>query len=204
MTRSASTPRLRATHVYFLFLVLLTAIAGPAPSPAVAARVGMRLADGAASLLVAAACLGRIWCSVFIAGRKDAQLVTEGPYARVRHPLYTLSFLGGLGLGIATGSLALVALTALVLSVLLSRAARREDHELAARFSADFPPYAARTPRFWPRRMASGWPDSYVVQPRVLWKAFVDAGAFFALLVLVSLARALRDGGVTPTWLPLP
>ena len=42
----------------------------------------------------------------------------DGPYALVRHPLYVLSFVGGIGLSLATASLSLTALTAIVLAVL--------------------------------------------------------------------------------------
>ena len=94
MTRSASTPRVRLTLCYFLALLAAAAFCAPrAGSPAWLAATRI-----AALLLIALACLGRIWCSVFIAGRKDTAIVIDGPYALVRHPLYVLSFLGGIGL----------------------------------------------------------------------------------------------------------
>ena len=74
------------------------------------------LLDAAALLLVATAMLGRIWCSVFIAGRKDTRLVVDGPYALCRHPLYGLSLLGGAGLGLATHSATLTVATLLLLA----------------------------------------------------------------------------------------
>src|SRR4051812_36702545 len=74
MTESASTPRLRATFAIYLGLVAATAVVGPAETGAAA-----YYATGVAGfLLVALACLGRLWCSVFIAGHKDESLVTTG------------------------------------------------------------------------------------------------------------------------------
>ena len=146
MTTSASTPRLRLTLAWYLALVLLTALnQAPARAPWVGALLG-----AAALLLVATAVLGRIWCSVFIAGRKDAELVTTGPYALCRHPLYTLSMLGGLGLGLATHSATLTLATLLLLGWLVRRAAGAEEAYLATRHGAAFTAYAARTPRFVP------------------------------------------------------
>ena len=134
MTTSASTPRLRVTLLWYLCLLLLTAVTRSAPLP-VLLRGAL---DLLALLTIVAACLGRVWCSVFIAGRKDAELVTNGPYALCRHPLYTLSLLGGVGLGLATHSFTLTIATLVVQGVLFSRAAREEERFMTARFDVRY------------------------------------------------------------------
>jgi protein-S-isoprenylcysteine O-methyltransferase Ste14 len=200
MTISASTPRLRATLLWYLALLGLTAVTRAVPlHPAIATAL-----DATGLLLVAVACLGRIWCSVFIAGRKDVELVTLGPYALCRHPLYTLSMIGGLGLGLATHSLVLTAATMLVLGTLFARAAAAEDRFLAARFDERFEAYRTATPRFWPRRWRQSLPTSVPVRPAILWKAFVDAGAFLLLFVSVIAARLWSDLGLLTAPLLLP
>jgi len=77
MTESASTPRLRATFAIYLSLVAATPLVGP-----------REMASGLSYLLsvvgficVAVACLGRIWCSLFIAGHKGETLVTSHTFA---------------------------------------------------------------------------------------------------------------------------
>jgi protein-S-isoprenylcysteine O-methyltransferase Ste14 len=191
-TVSASTPRLRLTLVWYLLLLVATAVRVAPPLPAVA-RVAL---DSAALLLVTFAVLGRIWCSQFIAGRKDAELVTAGPYALCRHPLYLLSLAGGLGLGLATHSLLLTGGTLVVLYVLFASAMRNEDAFLASRHGAAFSEYAARTPRLWPGFRPQPVPATLETRPPVLWKAFVDAGAFMLLFALIVAARTLREWGV--------
>ena len=206
MTTSASTPRLRLTQTWYGLLIPLCAVAGPAALAPAADAV----ATAIAWLMVATAFLGRIWCSVFIAGRKDAQLVTDGPYALCRHPLYSLSLLAGAGLGLGTRSWLLTAITLVLLGVLFTRASRAEDALLAGLHGDRFRDYASRTPRFWPRSPASAraahavLPERIEVLPRVFWKAFLDAGSFALLLALIDLARRLRETGVLPTLLPLP
>ncbi len=203
MSTSASTPRLRLTLLFYLILWLAAAFAGPRPTSPWASQLNEVLAW----LIVGAAALGRIWCSVFIAGRKDAVLVTAGPYALCRHPLYALSILAAAGLGLGTGSLALTLLAVAVVAALLWRAARAEERLLLALHGARYAEYMARTPRFRPRLAAldaARPPERLEIQPRVLWKAFLDAGSVLLLLALIVLSRSLRDAGITPRLWPLP
>jgi protein-S-isoprenylcysteine O-methyltransferase Ste14 len=185
---------------YYLALVVVTAVTAPRSyAPAVALALAL-----AAFLLVSLAALGRIWCSVFIAGRKDSELVTSGPYALCRHPLYALSLLGGLGLGLATGSITLASVTLVVLAVMFSLAASAEERVLAERYGSKFSDYAALVPRWWPRLRNWHVPAEMRVYPDILWKAFVDAGSFLLLYALIMAAHALRASGVIPAVIALP
>ena len=80
-----------------------------------------------------------------------ARLVTTGPYAHVRHPLYSALMLLGLGCAIGWATpwhwLALASLIGV-----LHAKARREEAFLASHFR-DYAAYAQRTPRFVPRTM---------------------------------------------------
>jgi len=40
------------------------------------------------------AIVGRAWCSLYIGGRKKAEIVSRGPYSITRNPLYVFSFFG--------------------------------------------------------------------------------------------------------------
>jgi protein-S-isoprenylcysteine O-methyltransferase Ste14 len=53
-------------------------------------------------ILLAIASFGRIWCSLYIGGFKTNSLISGGPYSLCRNPLYFFSFLGGIGIGLAT------------------------------------------------------------------------------------------------------
>jgi protein-S-isoprenylcysteine O-methyltransferase Ste14 len=83
------------------------------------------------------------------APRANSELVQSGIYSIIRHPLYTSLMLVTFGWSILFKSLpALIFSTAL--AVLLHRKARLEEHYLMQRFS-EYPGYAARVPRFFPR-----------------------------------------------------
>ncbi|MEG0818380.1 MAG: isoprenylcysteine carboxylmethyltransferase family protein, partial [Brevundimonas sp.] len=57
--------------------------------------------------LIAVCIVGRAWCSLYIGGRKKAEIVNRGPYSISRNPLYIFSFMGAFGVGAQTGSLTL-------------------------------------------------------------------------------------------------
>lgn len=207
MTTSASTPRLRITQTWYLALLLLAAINVAAALPPAANT----LAGALAMLLVGGSFIGRIWCSAYIAGRKDQTLVTTGPYARCRNPLYSLSWLGAAGLGLATRSLTLTLLTLLLLAVLFWRAAVAEEVLLSSLHGAAFERWKSRTPRFLP--LGSGAVDAADAPPPPLvlqqpadiyWKAFRDAGSMLLLFVLIDALRQLREQGWLPSLLHLP
>jgi protein-S-isoprenylcysteine O-methyltransferase Ste14 len=188
MTESASTPRLRATFAIYIALVAATAVWGPREVGAAA-----YYCTGVAGFLaVALACLGRVWISVFIAGHKDESLVTTGPYGRQRHPLYACSMLGALGLGLTSRSVLLCAIVVALIAALVVYAASCEEQFLAEQFPEEFQAYAAAVPRkWWPGRVTT-LPDHLDVRPAVYWKAFLDAGSFFALWLLVAMAAEFR------------
>jgi len=84
----------------------------------------------------------------------ESRLLTEGIYARVRHPRYVEVVVGSLGYALIANYLTgyvVVALSALAIYVVVLI----EEPELHARFGREWEAYAARTPRFvphWPGR----------------------------------------------------
>jgi protein-S-isoprenylcysteine O-methyltransferase Ste14 len=189
LTESASTPRLRATFAIYLALIAVSAVIGPRQvSPFAWYSSGI-----AGFLCVMLACLGRLWTSVFIAGHKDVELVTTGPYARCRHPLYACSMLGALGLGLSTRSVLLCVLVVLLIAALVVYAASCEEQFLADAFPEEFKAYVIATPhKWWPGPRREALPERIDVRPAVFWKAFVDAASFFLLYLLVLLATGYR------------
>lgn len=84
-------------------------------------------------------------------GRAEA-LVTRGPFARSRNPIYLGYALGHAGLALAMGSwwgLLLLAPAFLLVDRLV---VPREERHLAARFGADYEEYRRRVRRWWGRR----------------------------------------------------
>jgi protein-S-isoprenylcysteine O-methyltransferase Ste14 len=93
--------------------------------------------------------LGRNW-SIVARVREDHQLVTSGPFALVRNPIYLAMMLMMIATGLALGHLVhlLIAVPLFILATALRVA--REERLLREQFGAAFADYAARVPRLIP------------------------------------------------------
>ena len=155
-------------------------------------------------LLVALAALGRFWTSLFIAGRKDATLVQVGPYAACRHPLYLLSLIGMIGLGLVTRSVLLLLGLTGIAALLHFGAMRAEDALLESTHGETARRYREQVPALLPDRSRYSVPELLQIQPRVVWKAVLDAGSLLLALALMQAAHGLQHAGVFAPWWRLP
>jgi protein-S-isoprenylcysteine O-methyltransferase Ste14 len=81
------------------------------------------------------------------------RLVTSGPYALVRHPMYLGAFVGALGALLVYRTWAMVLI--LAGSVVFVARARREEEALAAEFGDAWLAYTRRVPAWIPRPPAA-------------------------------------------------
>jgi protein-S-isoprenylcysteine O-methyltransferase Ste14 len=81
---------------------------------------------------------------------KDHHLITIGPYARIRHPLYAGVFGWCVSLSILTANWIFVAVCALSVAGLLYRVPKEEQMMIEA-FGGEYRAYMQRTGRFFPK-----------------------------------------------------
>lgn len=114
----------------------------------VLAAVGLCLACAAVALDVTAALAFRRHRTTILPHRGASALITDGPFAKSRNPIYLANTLlvTGAGLIFGIGWLVIAAVAGAVLTQRL--AIEREERHLAARFGQDWQDYAARTPRW--------------------------------------------------------
>jgi protein-S-isoprenylcysteine O-methyltransferase Ste14 len=136
-------PRLTAMAATYLLLPLVMVDGGP-PSMAVAVAGTCLVALGSALSVYVLAWLGQSF-SIMAEARR---LVTGGPYAIVRHPLYVTEALAVLGVVLLHWSLIAVLLFGLQWCLQLRRM-WNEEAVLRAAFP-DYAAYAERTPRWFP------------------------------------------------------
>ena len=160
-----------------------------------ASLIGLAL-DSLGFVLVVVAAFGRIWSSLYISGYKEDRVVTEGPYAIVRNPLYVFSFLGALGLGLATKHVAVLAVITGAFILYYPLVVLTEERNLQRKFGHKYWDYANRTPRFFPFRFQLVEPDTYPVRPRHVRRSLQQIILFFWFFLILHLVAALQQGGI--------
>ncbi len=93
--------------------------------------------------------LGRQY-SAELAIQKDHALVTTGPYARTRHPMYTALNMFSFSMAMVTSNL-LAILFAVLVMLPFPWIAREEERMLLETFGDDYREYMRRTGRFFPK-----------------------------------------------------
>jgi protein-S-isoprenylcysteine O-methyltransferase Ste14 len=149
--------------------------------------------------LLAAACLWRIWCAVFIAGSKNGELATAGPYSVVRNPLYLGNFAGAVGFGFAVEQPYLAALFGLAFALSYPAVVAREEARLAELFGERYREYCARVPRWLPDWSRYQEPALVGVSPRHLRSAIFDAMWFLWAFALWEFIEELHKLQLLPT-----
>ena len=87
--------------------------------------------------------LGRNW-SRSVTIKQDHELITTGPYALVRHPIYTGSLLGFLGMAIAIAQVRGVIVLVLIFLVFWAKF-RMEEQWMRSQFGETYATYADQT-----------------------------------------------------------
>jgi protein-S-isoprenylcysteine O-methyltransferase Ste14 len=82
--------------------------------------------------------------------RQEHHLVTSGPYARIRHPLYSAMFGWAAALGLLTANWIFVAVAVLSIAGTVARVPKEEQMMLEA-FGDEYKAYMQRTGRFFPK-----------------------------------------------------
>lgn len=145
----------------------------------------------------------RLWATLFIGGRKDRELQTEGPYSVCRNPLYFGSFCYSLSIACFLGSLSFGVAVLAVLAVYCFVVIRAEEHSLELRFGEDYRNYCRRTPRLWPRWSSFHSPGQVQVDLKRLKQECIRLTRAATLPLLLQVITHLRLQPFWPHWFGL-
>lgn len=146
----------------------------------------------------------RIWATIFIGGRKDNILQTEGPYSITRNPLYLGSFCFALSEAFFLESVTLILLIFIGAALYSRIVVRAEEEFLGNKFGDAYRAYCSVTPRIWPRFSLYRSPESINLnlsgvrnETRRLWTAFL-------MPIAAEIIMHLRMVNWWPHYLVLP
>ena len=154
-------------------------------------------------VLIGAAILGRLWCTLYIGGRKSDMVVQTGPYSIMRNPLYFFSAIGAAGVGAQSGSIIVALVFGLFCTLAFLIVIRREELFLSAQFGAGYQDYLNRVPRFFPNVRLFRDEAMLSVLPKRLYVTLMDGLVFFAALPAFEGVQYLQKAGVIPVLLRL-
>ena len=150
-------------------------------------------------VLVAVASMGRLWCSLYIAGYKTETLITQGPYSICRNPLYFFSLVGAVGVGLATETVLIPVVILLAFAAYYPFVIKSEEVRLLKIHGTAFSTYSQTVPRFFPRLSQMTEPDENEVKPKVYKDHMFDALWFVWIVGFLEIIEELHALQLIPT-----
>lgn len=153
--------------------------------------------------LIVMAIIGRMWCTLYIGGRKSAEIVRIGPYSMSRNPLYVFSAIGAIGIGAQTGSFIIALAFGVLCYLAFATVTRTEEKFLKANFGQPYEEYCASVPRFFPNFALFRDEKELLVKPDRIYRTFMDGLVFFVAYPFFEFVEYLQDAGTLPVLLRL-
>lgn len=148
--------------------------------------------------------IGRLWALLYISGYKKLELITEGPYSMVRHPLYVFSLIGAIGIGLASENiLVMVALVIFYLSY-YPLTILVEEKKLVNKFDHAYLDYIKRTPRFIPKLSLYKGSAQYQINADAYVKKMILGMWFIWIFIILRIIEMLQQSGHIPVFLKVP
>ena len=149
-------------------------------------------------VLIMVGIAGRLWATLYIGGRKSAEVVSTGPYSITRNPLYLFSSIAAAGVGAQTGSYAVAGLFMVLCAASFYLVALREERFLSATLGEAYAGYLSRVPRFLPN------PALYRDEPQVMFQTgrlratLLDGLVFLGAMAVLEIIEEAQEAGAVP------
>lgn len=155
-------------------------------------------------LLIFLGIVGRLWSTLYIGGRKSAEVVTGGPYSITRNPLYLFSTVAAAGVGAQMGSILSTIGFAVVCALAFHVVILREERFLAGKMGREYNDYLTKVPRFFPDLSLYEEGNTGSFKPRLLLNTLRDGMVFMIALPIFELIDSAQMSGVLPVLFRIP
>jgi protein-S-isoprenylcysteine O-methyltransferase Ste14 len=185
-----------------LLLLLALLVFGQSLSPPETAI--HEIVEMAGIVLIVLGIFGRLWCTLYIGGRKSSEIVDTGPYSITRNPLYLFSTVAAAGVGAQMGSIVATFGFAVLCALTFHVVIRREEQYLSATFGVAFDAYLARVPRFFPKPSLYREGERTPFEPARLKRTLFDGLLFLVAIPFFEAIDAAQQSGMLPVLYRLP
>ncbi|WP_437230328.1 methyltransferase family protein [Planctomicrobium sp. SH661] len=184
--------RLPVTAACLLSGLTLTLLSMPLVKPGSALNLSL-LAAGYCLIVLGIAI--RIWSIAYINSRKSVSVVTTGPYALCRNPLYLGTFLIVVAYLLMVQSLTLAAFTIPVILLYLWGVIPAEETVLRSRHPREYDAYCAAVPRWLPKFKRAAFERSKLVWCPAVRREVECAGWWIGIALAVHIVCSYRLAG---------
>ena len=148
--------------------------------------------------------MGRLWALLYISGKKTRELITDGPYSIVRHPLYLFNFIGAIGIGLASENILVLAAVIIFYLSYYPLTILSEEKTLTKKFGQAYIDYAKCTPRFLPKLSLYKSPSQVVINADIFLKNIAIGLWFIWIFLLFNFIEMLQTMGIIHALLRVP
>jgi protein-S-isoprenylcysteine O-methyltransferase Ste14 len=145
--------------------------------------------------------MGRLWALMYISGNKSHEIITDGPYSIVRHPLYLFSLLGAMGIGLVSENLLVLAVIMIFYIIYYPLTILAEEKKMKNKFGQTYLEYKHVTPMFMPKFSLYKGPHFYVVNADAFVKNFISGMWFIWIYILFAIIEKAQYMGFLPVYL---
>ncbi|HEY4193631.1 MAG TPA: isoprenylcysteine carboxylmethyltransferase family protein [Mesorhizobium sp.] len=155
-------------------------------------------------LLIFLGIVGRLWSTLYIGGRKSAEVVTGGPYSVTRNPLYVFSSVAAAGVGAQMGSIVAMIGFGVLCAAAFHIVILREEKFLTGAMGESYRAYLTKVPRFFPKLSLYQEGDTGSFKPRLLLNTLLDGLIFLVAMPVFETIDAAQLSGTLPVLFRLP
>jgi protein-S-isoprenylcysteine O-methyltransferase Ste14 len=154
--------------------------------------------------LLSVCSIGRLWALLYISGKKSQEVITDGPYSIVRHPLYLFSFIGAIGIGLASKNILVLGILVVSYLSYYPLTILSEENYLAKKFGQMYINYMKKTPRFLPKLSLYKSPPQVVINTDMFLKNIAIGMWFVWVYIFFNIIEMLQTTGIIHVLLKVP
>jgi protein-S-isoprenylcysteine O-methyltransferase Ste14 len=188
--KKSAIERYRRLVVWFLYTTVFASVLFGQPRHDTDLRY--EYAEILAYLLVGLATIGRAWCGLYVFGRKSKELCQDGPYSIFRNPLYLFTFMGAMGVVLASERILLVIVFGLIYCSYYFLVIKFEERRLTILFGEEYEQYCAKVRRFIPGFRNYQSRERIEINPHLVFKKIAKGMWFFWLFAALEIIKALK------------